>query len=231
MHQGYDPSKSRNSIASTLGGIFLFAALHLLPLMVLARPTQQKESRPQSQPASGTKTTIDGPVTIQGTVETRNQPNAAEIEERRNAASKPWWQKSDWWTVIVAGLATVFAGAAFCAGAFQAVQARNAVEEARRAARNAEDVVRLTERADILVDGISFHPGSRLDGGDSSVAIAFKNFGRTRANNVRFDVRLIIPDAPNEPTVLGPMILAAGDSQTVAFQPFIEFTTNKRSTM
>jgi hypothetical protein len=106
------------------------------------------------------------------------------------------------------------------------IQARNAARAAKRSADAYEQAVRLTERADVLLESAGFilSPNTHIFDGHARVVLRFKNFGRTRARDVSFRVRLVIPDVPD---AYGPelprMVLGAEQSQSVSFEPFITF--------
>jgi hypothetical protein len=90
-------------------------------------------------------------------------------------------------------------------------------------------VVRLTERADILLDGVILPTGQQWTA-QSAVVLVFKNFGRTRADNVVFQFRVFIPEIPETQGVakgLTPIVLAPTDTQTVPFQPFNAWMTEE----
>ncbi|SRR5713226_169065 len=113
---------------------------------------------------------------------------------------------------------------------FTVIQARAARESARiaqEAADEAKKVVRLTERADVLLEGVGIVlSASQIFDGDARVALRFKNFGRTRAVDVNFRTRMIIPSVPDS---FGPplpvMVLGASQEQSVSFEPFRECLT------
>jgi len=103
-----------------------------------------------------------------------------------------------------------------------------AANAARKSADTAEMALQLAERADILLEsaGIVFS-ASRVFDGDARLVLRFKNWGRTRATDVSFDVRMIIPgviDSPAAPLPL--MVIGAGQEQSVSFQTFREHLTN-----
>ncbi len=57
-----------------------------------------------------TETRIDGPVTVNGTIETVNQPSAAEIERQRKEDSKPWYGKPECLNISPGWLAMLLGG-------------------------------------------------------------------------------------------------------------------------
>jgi len=122
-------------------------------------------------------------------------------------------------------LNVILALATIAVAIYTVKQARAASESARiarEAAEEAKKVVRLTERADVLLKGVGIVlAASQLFDGDARVAFRFKNFGRTRAVDVSFRTRMIIPGVPDS---FGPplpvMVLGANQEQTVSFEPF-----------
>jgi hypothetical protein len=63
----------------------------------------------------------------------------------------------------------------------------------------------------------------------SRMVIGLKNFGRTRANNVRCSIRIIIPGVPESVPPRKPFILGPGASQSVTFSRFGEILTKETS--
>jgi hypothetical protein len=104
--------------------------------------------------------------------------------------------------------------------------AKGQASAAKNSAATAEKALRLTERADVLLEGASmiYDPLTNKLDGNSRVALRFKNFGRTRANKVIIQADLIFPDdvqmtrgkAPPSPVI----VLGAGGEQSVPFQKF-----------
>ncbi len=84
---------------------------------------------------------------------------------------------------------------------------------------------RLTQRADVLLDQIGIKPRPNpcylTDG--TEISIIFKNFGPTRANDVRTTVDLSMPGVTKKAHVAAPpmpaSVVAAGDQLTVTFPP------------
>jgi hypothetical protein len=108
------------------------------------------------------------------------------------------------------------------------LNARRAANAAKRSADAYEKTIRLTERADVLLQsaGVTFSGELQDFTGDSRLVLRFKNFGRTRAKAVSFRVRLIIPDVPD---TFGPplpsVVLAADQEQSISFERFRESLT------
>jgi hypothetical protein len=109
---------------------------------------------------------------------------------------------------------------------FAAIQAR----AAKRSADNDERSVRLTERADVLLEavGLTYGPSGQLDG-RAAVKLRFKNFGRTRATNVQLSADLIIPGIPDSATLpkMPKIVMGAGDDQTATFGNFGNYLTTE----
>lgn len=92
----------------------------------------------------------------------------------------------------------------------------------RRTIKSAERTLLLTERADLMLESIHISPENRL-GTDTVIRLVFKNYGRTRANDVQVRFRLVAPgtqasEAPPSPLVA----IAAGKDLYVPFRPLGE---------
>jgi hypothetical protein len=119
--------------------------------------------------------------------------------------------------------------------------ARISADAAKKSADTAEESVRLTERADILLDSAGFERIGNNPFPD--VVLHGKNFGRTRANNVVIEAKLIPGPGPNttnkgflpdlKPIIQNfePMILAAGDGQGVRFTALQKWTLEFHSSV
>jgi len=100
-------------------------------------------------------------------------------------------------TLITLGIAVT--------GLVQALAAKESNATAKTAAEFAEKALKTTD-------------------GHSWVGLQFKNFGRTRANSVKFDCTLVFPGMPDQAAPeLPEMVVAAGDTPTVSFDRFIQF--------
>jgi hypothetical protein len=104
-------------------------------------------------------------------------------------------------------------------------------ETATRAAELAEKALLLTERADILIDGVTVSTYPKFTG-DTVFRIVFKNFGRTRGSRVEISSRLLfVPEIElvmedDRPRVLA-AVLGAGDTLTSAFQFIRDWVTQR----
>ncbi len=105
------------------------------------------------------------------------------------------------------------------------VQARRAANAAKKSAEFAELATKASERADVLLDAAGLSTGREMTP-QSRVVLRFKNYGRTRANQVNFSLRVMIPETPDGKALsLPPTPMGAGDFQTVSFQMFTEWVT------
>jgi hypothetical protein len=95
-----------------------------------------------------------------------------------------------------------------------------------RAANTTRMALKLAERADVMVSSASIElPDTKTFAGHSCVVLKFKNFGRTRAVDLMFDVSPSVPETRGPRIPIGPLVLAAGDDQKVRFQPFTQWMT------
>jgi hypothetical protein len=111
---------------------------------------------------------------------------------------------------------------------FATLAARKSANAAVKAANTAEKALKLSERADVLLEGASIRMGitQKVDG-DSQVILSFRNFGRTRAQNVRFDISLEIPGVPKSIPPQASITVGAGDTRKLCFPRFAEFLTKE----
>lgn len=106
--------------------------------------------------------------------------------------------------------------------------ARISADAAKKASDIAEQALRISERADLLLDQVGFNTGMQPLTGDSRVMLTYKNHGRTRAKNVRFAIKLIVPTVPNYPAEeLTPVAVGANDTQSVSFHSFRQWVTQE----
>ena len=95
-----------------------------------------------------------------------------------------------------------------------------AASAATKAANTAELALKISERADVLLESAGLSTGQTIDP-ESRVLLRFKNYGRTRANNATFRINVVIPGLPDlPPNALPPIPIAAGETQLVTFLPF-----------
>jgi hypothetical protein len=137
----------------------------------------------------------------------------------------PPWTDPFWpnWTLVLVTLGAVLAALGTLADLKEQTAA------AKRSAEFAQKAVVVSERADILLDAASIVPllANGIIGPDSRLKLQYKNFGRTRARDVRFKVQMEIPaiNLPNAVQEHPPMVMGAGQDQTITFQTFRECLT------
>jgi hypothetical protein len=108
-----------------------------------------------------------------------------------------------------------------------------AANAARKSAEISEMGLKLAERADVLLNAVGLTtniPGISSNNPInpfSQVDMEFKNFGRTRAENVRCLIGLIIPGVPDSVPPQEPFVLGPGGTQRVKFQTFKETLTQE----
>lgn len=128
----------------------------------------------------------------------RRSERADAPDDKPEQARQRWWTDPEWWQVILT-----------IAGAFVAY----------KAFRNEREVVLKTQRADMLITHAGFDPNFGF-GEDAQVVVTVKNFGPTRANDVRVQLWLGL-DASNvfEHTEPTPVVVAAGERILPRFPP------------
>jgi len=188
-----------------------------------------KKSQTGHSKSTDNKTPTEQPEAVQNPRESKiAQPDAsanacADKQESKAVRVAPVEVNKDWTDYLYILASLLLTIATFVIAIYAAVQAR----AAKRSAENDERTVRLTERADILLDDAGFEtPSGHIDV-RSRITLSFKNFGRTRANNVALNVRLIIPGVPNVPVLkeIPKINIGAGETKEVKFQSFGDVTT------
>jgi hypothetical protein len=105
----------------------------------------------------------------------------------------------------------------------QALGMETAANAAKKSAELAEMSLRLAERADVLLEAVGpvHHPNSGgILTGYSNVIFRFKNFGRTRGTNVRYEASLSVDGNHNPLTEAEPAVLGPGETQSLRFGQF-----------
>jgi hypothetical protein len=96
-------------------------------------------------------------------------------------------------------------------------------DAAKKSADVADSSLKLAERADVLLDACSV-VGELLDGKDFRVVLQFKNFGRTRAQEVKLTLHLPIEGVPLTSHEFVPAVtMGPGETKNISSQPFIDF--------
>ena len=96
--------------------------------------------------------------------------------------------------------------------------AKTSADAAERAANIADQTLKLTQRADVLVEKAAIEHSGEHMGPHSRLVLTFKNFGQTRASDVQFDIRMTIPETeglPEKEPAPPPITLGARSSQRV----------------
>jgi hypothetical protein len=164
----------------------------------------EKPPAPQSPPEQASKLSQEKPVLV-------TLPPVV--------VKKDW---SDYLAILASLLLTL---ATFFIAIYAAVQAR----AAKQSADAYERTVRLTERADVLLNSVGIvYPEPQYFNGHEHVVAEFRNFGRTRANNINFNVSLTVPDLqPSAPADVPVTILAPDDVQSLRFGTFRSWLTKE----
>lgn len=182
-----------------------------------ANANKNKSSQPLSPSNAVTSQENKGSV--------QSQPKTNTDETIAVAKLSPVSVKRDWLDYAGTVSTLLLTLATLAIAVYAAIQAR----AAKQSAINEERAVRLTERADVLVEGVSIvRPENNPFFADGRVKLKFRNFGRTRANNVKASISISVPDAvPISPAPLPLMVLAAGGSVTVPFDYFEKWLTKE----
>ena len=116
----------------------------------------------------------------------------------------------------------------FFALIIQAYFLYKAFSESQGASVLAEKALLLTERADLLMEGVDISTEPYF-GGASIIVLVFKNYGRTRANRVNTNFSLVVPDSTEtaSPSHSVATVVGAGDTLRLPFHPIGEFFTNE----
>jgi hypothetical protein len=115
----------------------------------------------------------------------------------------------------------------------QAAATETAANAAKKSAEVAEMALRLGERADVLLNAVALTMDPEVLSTNIAinphcrVNMEFKNFGRTRAQNVRCLIGLIIPGVPETVPPREPFILGPGATQLLTFESFARTVTQK----
>jgi len=177
--------------------------------------SQAKDYGSKSRPQSPSPPPASAPSRI-------DQPSTGNQEDPTDKKANQVWQKAfapeTWsnWALFIAAVA------ATCIAIKSLGVIKRQTLEAIGAGTLAKDALHLTERADILVCRVTMSTHPKFTG-DTIIRIIFKNFGRTRANRVQMNGKLLfVPEI--EVIQKGPEIVAAvlgaGATRPIAFQPF-----------
>lgn len=105
--------------------------------------------------------------------------------------------------------------------------ARTSANAAKKSAEIAELSLKVADRADVLLKSaglVTDTPGSETAhplNPYARVVLVFKNFGRTRAEDVKYKIELLIPGVPTGATPIeGSFVLGPDATQRAAFETF-----------
>jgi hypothetical protein len=104
----------------------------------------------------------------------------------------------------------------------QTIATEKAAGAAKKGADISESAMKIVEAADILIQSTGLVPAGPI-APDSHIAIVFKNFGRTRAENVRSYIAIVIPGVPNSELSPDTFSIGPNGTQLVGFLKFSRF--------
>jgi hypothetical protein len=188
------------------------------------QPTQQKKER-ASSPQNEVRPTApqSGPVG-QPTPHTENKRETEKNEYLKHVLSPEILP--NWLLFVVGATGVYFAWRTLRGIEIQTSALNTTAEAAKKSAEVAEQALRISERADILLNAAVFRHGTVLSGNDAFVEIEFKNFGRTRALNVQLSLNLAIEGVPStDCKLIPPITMGAGDIKRVNSDYFVKFLT------
>lgn len=173
---------------------------------VLAAQSQPKSVPKGTEDTQATKANQDQAKELARIAEelksVREQQEGYAAEARNRANQKPYpgppvW--SNWMLAVISAAAGLTAYLAF---------------------KSQRDAVRLTQRADVLIHSvdISTYPNPLTPA--TKISVIFKNYGPTRASNLRLEAALEYDDIrglPQRERI--PITLAAGENQVITFDP------------
>lgn len=196
----------------------------------------------KSQPKSKQTPTSPAPTAVEA-ITTRKDENAGKDESKEDtqksvsvrelppvSIARDWVDHVTWvftlFLVIVGSVAMWVALTTLRTIKRQTKAAETAANAAKKSADTGEMALRLSERADVMLDSAGVSTGQQKITPESRVLLQFKNYGRTRANNVRFNFSVTIPDLPDSESLpLPPIPIGARDTQQIFFRMFREWVT------
>jgi hypothetical protein len=99
------------------------------------------------------------------------------------------------------------------------IYARRSAIAAKQSADNDDRTVKITQRADVLLESVEVGSESGSLDKSSQFILHFRNFGNTRANDLKFDFWMIIQGVTKVVMARNiPIVLGAGDSALVMFK-------------
>jgi hypothetical protein len=201
---------------------------HALPFLLLLSVSLLGQSSPEQQIAAQQRSS-----------EAQKAPPAVPAQppvqqkqgQSNNASCVPPWSDPFWsnWALVVVGMITAWIAIGTLSDLKeQTGAAKIAANAAQKSAEVAEAALKLAERADILLSRASFDRGPVLNPKDCRVVLEYKNFGRTKAKDVKFTLNLVIDGVPpTDNRDIPPITMGAGETKQVASQRFIEFMSGQ----
>ena len=158
------------------------------------------------------------------------QPAPQQQQRQPDGSCKiPAWTDQFWsnWALVIVGIVTAWIALGTLKDIKQQTStATISAEAAKKSAEMAEASLKLGERADVLLDGVSLVYGQDLGGKDTRVVVQFKNFGRTKAVNVRLKLNLVTEGIPEtDQTNIPTISMGAGEIKEISSQRFVQFMT------
>lgn len=161
------------------------------------------------------------------------QPAAPQQERQSQKSCKipaltdPFW--ANWALVIVGIVAAWIALGTLGDLKKQTAATRISADAAKKSAEIAEASLKLVERADVLLNAAYLiHSQVLSDQQNSRVILQFKNFGRTKAVEVKLKLNLIIEKVPEtDCTEVPPIAMGAGETKDISSLRFVEFLTEQ----
>jgi hypothetical protein len=188
------------------------------------QPTQQKEKGTYSPHEEATPTTPQASPIGQPTSRAENKR-----ETEKNAYLKHVLSPEilpSWLLFVVAATGVYFAWRTLRGLEIQTSALNTTAQAANKSADVAEQALRLSQRADVLLNAAIFNHGTVLSAEDAFVVVEFKNFGSTRARNVQLSLNLVVEGVPTSDCKrLPPITMGAGNIKRVNSGYFVEFLT------
>ena len=170
------------------------------------RANQQKRSEKANHETTDSQKAFPAPSAPM--FESSSQPKPKTEQTETNNQARKFWEKafapelwSNWALAVLA-----FIGAFFTYHTWRALKRQVTANE--RAAEAAERALFLTERADIQIDKVQISDASTIP--HSKVVVTARNFGRTRADHVVYNLRYGVFDSEQKPSSTAEQTLGAG---------------------
>lgn len=196
---------------------FLLLLPLLIPLFALvqSRPKQETATQQESNKAQNVPSVVPA------------QPSSQQQQgQTENSCEIPSFTDGFWsnWSLVLIGIVTAWIALGTLGDIkTQTIAAKISAEAAKKSAEIAEMSLKLAERADILLNSCGLK-SVQGDGPSHRVIVEYKNFGRTRAKDVKFTLNLIIEGVPETDSGLIPLVtVGAGETKSISSQRFGDF--------